>query len=113
MSGYRKVNLQDGGEAVLHPQLGDTMDAAIVCIKMGAAVHFQWDCLHCESRQVFETANTFNIRGKCEECGNTSDLLSPSAHVGFMMVAGSPMDAITALFGEEVKREPKKDKKGE
>ena len=110
MRGYMKVKLQDGGEVVLHPQLADTMEGAVLCMRAGAAVYFQWDCLHCESRQVFSNPNEFHIRGKCEECGNISDLLSPSAHVGFMMMAGSPMDAINALFGGDDEKEEKKKK---
>jgi len=98
---YVIAKLEDGGEVVLHPELAQTMHMASAAIKAGATVYFKWDCLHCGARQTFEEPNAFHIRGTCEECKNTSDLLSPSAHVGILLQAGTPMSAIDAIFGEK------------
>lgn len=106
MNNYYKVKLtNEDREVILHPDLANAMQSASVCIKAGANVYFKWDCLHCGSRQTFDTPNTFHVRGKCEECKNISDLLAPKANVSFMMMAGTPFEAIEALLGGKITRE--------
>lgn len=105
MDNFYKIRLLDEDrEVVIHRQLAETFASAQICMSKGADVYFQWKCLHCGVKQTFPEPKTFHIRGQCEECKGVSDLTSPSAEVGFMMMAGSPMEAIEALFGDEASK---------
>lgn len=40
----------------------------------GAKVFFKFTCAHCRSRQTFDVPNTLYAQGKCEECGQVTDI---------------------------------------
>lgn len=86
---------------VLSPHLEGVVQQALIATSKGAAVHFQWTCLHCGARQTFEKPNVLHKRGQCEKCNGVSDLNSPTARVGLMFPKGTPVDAVLAALGGE------------
>jgi hypothetical protein len=57
-----------------HP-ITDCMKTAGEHVANGNAVVFQkFTCAHCGSRQTIDTPNTFFTHGKCDECGEITDI---------------------------------------
>lgn len=59
-------------------------------IKRGATAHQKFTCSTCGSRQTIEEPNKFFTSGKCEECGNVTDI----REVGCNYVLAGPADVI-------------------
>jgi hypothetical protein len=59
----------------LHP-FYDVVDNAIgnVHLKQGGTVFQQWLCHHCGVKQTMGLENQFYKKGKCEECGEITDI---------------------------------------
>lgn len=43
-------------------------------IHAGVVILQKWTCGNCGSRQTMEEENTFFLKGKCEECGEVTDI---------------------------------------
>ena len=43
-------------------------------IQEGWSVYQQWNCAHCGIKQTMSDKNKFFTRGKCEECGQKTDI---------------------------------------
>jgi hypothetical protein len=57
----------------LHPW-GEVIEQAKKYMGEGFSVHQQFNCAHCGAKQTMEIANTFHMLGKCEECGEITNI---------------------------------------
>jgi PHP family Zn ribbon phosphoesterase len=53
----------------------DVCKTAELYINKGATIHQQWNCAHCGVKQTMAEANKMFMQGKCEECGELTDIL--------------------------------------
>jgi hypothetical protein len=51
----------------------------------GWTVYQQFNCAHCGAKQTMEDKNIFHNRGRCEECGEITDILKDGCN--FMAVS--------------------------
>lgn len=58
-----------------YPLLEVAKQATVQVETRGATVWQKWTCLHCGSRQTMEQENTFYMSGRCEECGQVSEIV--------------------------------------
>jgi hypothetical protein len=43
-------------------------------MKDGWTVYQQWNCAHCEAKQTMPDENKFYLFGRCEECGEITNI---------------------------------------
>jgi hypothetical protein len=58
----------------LHP-FDDVAENAKRRIAEGWTVYQQWNCAHCGVKQTMPDANKFFTRGRCEECGEETNIV--------------------------------------
>lgn len=57
----------------IHPW-NDVLKNADARIADGWTVYQQWNCAHCGVKQTMPDENKFFEKGKCEECGEITDI---------------------------------------
>jgi hypothetical protein len=62
----------------------------------GWTIYQQWNCHHCGVKQTMSDGNKFFTRGKCEECGEITDIRKDGCN--FMAVSDGSFDAIASLL---------------
>ena len=57
----------------LHPW-GEVIEQAKRYMTEGFTIYQQFNCAHCGAKQTMEAPNTFHMLGRCEECGEITNI---------------------------------------
>lgn len=68
----------------LHP-FYECVESVEPILARGASVYQQYNCSHCGTKQTMPDANIFYKRGKCEECGEVTNIEQDGCN--YMLVA--------------------------
>lgn len=85
-------------EFIAIPHVAQVVDMMNRAAKKKAKAYLKFTCLHCGSRQTINKPNSIYTSGSCEECKGVSDFRSPSAQLGILLQAGTPVQLIDDII---------------
>jgi hypothetical protein len=79
----------------LHPW-NDVLANAKRKMDQGWTVYQQWNCAHCGVKQTMPDKDKFFIKGKCEKCGEETDIRKDG--MNFMATSEDALTALASLL---------------